>query len=168
MDAVLESLKNLLTNLNFVSVEEVELQEEEIGNREEVSTITEEGEEEDGTSSVFDNEVDEADDFEYLPSRNGEQWQYPVSHRVPQKVAFSASIPDTPSQMEDENAGASGIDLVGVEKPTRPGSSIKLAHSEERASRPTSLDSRIPRQRRYIPSTPRSRPRNSSDPNRIE
>jgi hypothetical protein len=59
--------------------------------------------------------------------------------RSPRKVAFSASIPNTPSQ-HDENADASGVDLVGAEKTSRPTSAAKPPRSEERASRPTSQD----------------------------
>jgi hypothetical protein len=68
--------------------------------------------------------------------------------RSPRKVAFSASIPNTPSQLENENADISGVDLVcvdSVEKPSRPTSVAKPPPSEERAPRPPSQDNRTPR-----------------------
>lgn len=232
MDTVLDNLKSLLTNPNFVSVEEVELREEEIhrlhagwekmearlresfmlmdswrkrmtngdtidleelrmglglgegldkATREGFSSIEEEQDYEDETaSSVFDEEVDDADceqehedeqqQAEHLPSpeaddttpkkNNADMFKIKLQPslpalresngnksfgRSPRKVAFSPSIPNTPSQLEDENADASGIDLVGVEKPRRLNSAAKSPHSEERGSRRKSRDERTPR-----------------------
>lgn len=217
MDSVLGNLKNLLTNPNFVSIEEVESREEEIlrlragwekmearlreafalmetwrkrmanggdtinleelkmglglglgletVNNEEISMITEEDEDE-GASSGFDEEVGDADDLEDPPSPEADDIPEKTSSsdmfklklqpdppalresngnvkssaKSPRKVAFSASIPNTPSQLEDENAEASGIDLVDAEKHTRPAS-----RSEERTSRPKGQDDRTPR-----------------------
>lgn len=218
MDAVLENLKNLLTNPNFVSVDEVESREEEIlrlragwekmelrlreafalmetwrkrmasggdtinleelkmglglglgldsVNKEGASIIAEEEDDGGGASSVFDDNINEADDLgdppspeaDDIPEKTGGSDLFKLKlqpdppalresngnvkspTKSPRKVAFSASIPNTPSQMEDENAEASGIDLVGVEKPTRSAS-----QSEERMSRPTCQDNRTPR-----------------------
>ncbi|KAF2676954.1 hypothetical protein K458DRAFT_424317 [Lentithecium fluviatile CBS 122367] len=229
LDTVLENLKNLLTNPNFVSLEEVESREDEIlrlragwekmelrlreafalmetwrkrmvdggdtihldelsrglnlglgletVNKEEISMIAED-EEDDGASSGFD-ELDEADDLHDPPSpeandiperttgsdmfrlklqpdppalkeSNGNA-RSPV--KSPRKVAFSASIPNTPSQMEDENAEASVIDLVGMEKPTR-----QTSPSEERTSRPGSQDNRTPRHATKRLSSPHAHP----------
>jgi len=231
MDTVLENLKNLLTNPNFVSVEEVEMREEEIhrlragwekmearlresfilmdswrkrmtngdtinleelrmgfglgdeleaANNEDISIINEdeEGEEEadDVASSVFDEDVDNAgeqreqQDAERLlspevveaPQRTKRPDMFKIKlqptqpalgetsgnrspSRSPRKVAFSPSIPNTPSQAENENADTSGIDLVGAEKPSRPSSAAKPPHSPERASRQASRDGRTPR-----------------------
>ncbi|KAJ4358241.1 uncharacterized protein N0V89_002821 [Didymosphaeria variabile] len=223
LDTLLENLKHLLTNPNFVSIDEVESREEEIHrlragwekmetrlreafmlmetwrrrmasggdtinldelkmglglglglesvNREDMSLIAEDDEEdfeEEGTSSVFDEDVDEAEDadepqdppFLEAPLRE----KTPASEifnlklqpnpaalkltngnpkspsRSPRKVAFSASIPNTPSQVEDENTEASELNLVGVEKPTRP-----TSRSDERTSRSISKDERPPR-----------------------
>jgi hypothetical protein len=216
LDTVLENLKHLLTNPNFVSVEEVESREDEIVRlragwekmeqrlreafalmetwrkrmvdggdtinlaelsrgldlgmglkpvqSEDISTITEDDEDE-GVSSGFD-ELDEADDLADPPSpeaddvperttpsdmfklklqpdppalreSNGNA-RSPV--KSPRKVAFSASIPNTPSQMEDENVDASAIESVGAEKPSR-----QTSPAEERKSRPASQDDRTPR-----------------------
>jgi hypothetical protein len=238
MDTVLDNLKNLLTNPNFVSVEEVELREEEIhrlragwekmearlresfmlmdswrkrmtngdtidleelrmglgfgegldtANREDISIIEEEEEDDDEVaSSVFDEEVDEADgqlehedeqrQAEHLPSPEADDiapkknsvdmfkiklQPTPAAlresngnkafSRSPRKVAFSPSIPNTPCQPEDENADASGIDLVDAEKPSRSNSAIKPPASEERMSRRKSRDDRTPRTVRYDP-----------------
>lgn len=206
MDTVLDNLKNLLTNPNFVAVDEVELREEEIlrlragwekmegrlreafmmmdswrkrmtngdtinleelkmglglgaglesVNREEISMLEEEedddeeaGDEDEeveaeDASSVFDEELEEhqepvpqspqmhiveatsnSDMFKLKlkptqgvlretngnksPARNN---MSPI--RSPRKVAFSASIPNTPTQTDGEN---SGIDLVDAER----------------------------------------------------
>ncbi|KAJ4366314.1 hypothetical protein N0V83_007950 [Neocucurbitaria cava] len=221
MDTVLDNLKNLLTNPNFVSVDEVEMREEEIlrlragwekmearlreafmlmdswrkrmtngdtinleelkmglglgvglqsVNNEEMSMLEEEEEVDDDVSSVFDDELDEVDEQQDLPSPEADhvaerttgsdmfklklQPNQPALQetngnkspsRSPRKVAFSASIPNTPSQLDEENADAAGIDLVGVEKRNRPESATKAPNSEERASRPTSQDNRTPR-----------------------
>lgn len=218
MDTVLDNLKNLLTNPNFVPLEEVESREEEIVrlragwekmelrlreafalmetwrkrmanggdtinleelkmglglgvgletvNREEISIITQEDEDHHEASSVFDEELDEADDLEDpssvaaddVPAMTAGSDMFKLKlqpdppalresngnvkspTKSPRKVAFSASIPDTGSQGEDENAEASGLDLVGVEKATRP-----ISHPEERASRAASQDERTRR-----------------------
>ncbi|PSN67030.1 hypothetical protein BS50DRAFT_493166 [Corynespora cassiicola Philippines] len=214
MDAVLDNLKNLLTNPNFVSVEEVEMREEEIlrlragwekmesrwretlslldswrkrmasggdtinlddlkmgmglgedletVNGEGVSTIVEEDEDE-VASSVFEEEVEdmqdapsvEADDIPdkaagrdifklklqpNQPALKESNGNVQSLSKSPRKVAFSPSIPTTPS-LADENAEASGIDLVDVGKPARPASSKQ---SEGRASRRKSQDTRTP------------------------
>jgi hypothetical protein len=223
LDTLLENLKHILTNPNFVPLEEVESREEEIlrlrggwekmetrlreafmlmetwrrrmadggdtinldelkmglglgmgletMHKEDMSMIAEdeeELEEEEGASSVFDEDVDEAEDADELqeppspeadplpgktaaaelfdlklqpnPAALKESSGNPKSpSRSPRKVAFSASIPNTPSQVGDENTEAAGLDLVGVEKPTRP-----TPRSEERTSRPTSQDERTP------------------------
>ncbi|KAF2662619.1 hypothetical protein K491DRAFT_764323 [Lophiostoma macrostomum CBS 122681] len=214
MDTVLENLKTLLTNPNFVSVEEVELREEEIVrlragwerletrwrdalvlmdgwrrrmanggdtinleelkmgmglgvgletmNKEEVSIITEQDEE--GASSDFDDDVEEDADLENLPSpevddipeRTGGSDMFKLKlqpnpptalreghgNKSPRKVAFSASIPNTPSEIMDENAGGS---QNGSAKLVRPPSSSKAHISDERVSRASDRDSRIPR-----------------------
>ena len=232
MDTVLDNLKNLLTNPNFVSVEEVEMREEEIhrlragwekmearlresfilmdswrkrmtngdtinleelrmglgfghgleaANSEDIFIIDEEDEDEEeeedeAASSVFDEDVDdtgkhgEQEDAERLlspkvdeapertkgpnmfkiklqPSQSalGETSGNKSPSRSPRKVAFSPSIPNTPSQLENENADGSGIDLVGEEKPSRPSSAAKPPQSQERASRQASRDGRTPR-----------------------
>lgn len=226
MDTVLDNLKNLLTNPNFVAVDEVEMREEEIHrlragwekmearlresfllmdswrkrmtngdtinleelrmglgfsqgfetvDREGFSVIDEESEAEEAASSALEEDVDNTEEQEeavYLPSpkihakpdkttgpdvfsiklqpsqpalreTNGNK----SPSRSPRKVAFSASIPNTPSQVDGENADASGIDSVDVEKTSRPTSAAKPPRSEERASRPTSQDR--PRHVRY-------------------
>ena len=219
MDTVLDNLKNLLTNPNFVAVEEVEMREEEIHrlragwekmearlresfilmdswrkrmtngdtinleelrmglgfgegfetvDREGFSVIQEESEADEVESSALEEDVDDTEEQE-----EGDQLPSPESHekpetttgpgmfriklqpsqsalresngnkspiRSPRKVAFSASIPNTPSQHDEENADASGVDLVGAEKTSRPTSAAKPPRSEERASRPTSQD----------------------------
>ena len=231
-DAVLDNLKNLLTNPNFVSVDEVESREEEIhrlragwekmearlresfklmdswrkrmGNggtinldeitrgldydtdieaddaddisiieEEDENEYEEEGEEEaaehgeeameDG-SSVFDDDVAEVDGQE-LPTpeaepaeqTNGDKLfgvklqpgqqalQETNGNKSPRKVAFSASIPNTPSKVEDENIDTPGLDLVDAEKPGRASPAAKAPAAEERASRPASQDERTPR-----------------------
>jgi hypothetical protein len=230
MDTVLDNLKNLLTNPNFVAVDEVEMREEEIHrlragwekmearlresfilmdswrkrmtngdtinldelrmglgfgegfemvDREGFSTIQEESEADDAASSALEEDVDDTEEREeedQLPSpapheqpdkttgpdifriklqpsqtalRESNGNKPPI--RSPRKVAFSASIPNTPSQLDEENAGASEIDLVEVEKTSRPTSAAKQPRSEERASRRTSQDR--PRHVRYDPST---------------
>jgi hypothetical protein len=248
MDTVLDNLKNLLTNPNFVAVDEVELREEEIHrlragwekmearlreafmlmdswrkrmtngdtinleelkmglglgagldtiNRQDISMIEEEdedededeeGEEEEGdvqdeASSVFDEELEEGGGQESTSPRENKQRgpaspeaEHPAERtsnsdmfklklqpkptalretngnnrspsRSPRKVAFSASIPNTPSQLEDENADASGIDLVGVDvddsvlSPT----ASKALRSAERGPRTRNQGDRTPR-----------------------
>ncbi|KAF2868754.1 Afadin and alpha-actinin-binding-domain-containing protein [Massariosphaeria phaeospora] len=223
MDTVLDNLKNLLTNPNFVSVDEVELREEEIVrlragwekmetrwrdtlslmeswrkrivdggdtinleelkvglgfgagletvNEEEVSVLTEADDE--AASSVFDEELAQADDLEDPPSPEADEvpekttgsdifkLKLPANPpalressgniksptKSPRKVAFSASIPNTPSQMDDENKESSEIDLVGAGERTHPTSLAKaLPQPEERVSRPVGQDGRTPRQ----------------------
>jgi hypothetical protein len=219
MDTVLDSLKNLLTNPNFVAVDEVEMREEEILrlragwekmearlresfilmdswrkrmtngdtiNLEELRmglgfgegfdtidtegfpVIEEESEGDEAASSALEEDVEDREDQEeaaYLSSpkahERSEKSTGPDVFRIklqpsqpalretngnkspsrsPRKVAFSASIPNTPSQVDEENADASGIDLVGVKKTSRPTSAAKPPQSENRASRPTSQD----------------------------
>lgn len=201
MDTVLENLKNLLTNPNFVAVDEVELREEEIlrlragwekmegrlreafmmmdswrkrmtngdtinleelklglglgvgldtVNREEISMLEDENSEDDendeveagmdaeDVSSVFEEDVEEPQQPPNHPAEatsNSDMFKLklkptpgvlkettgnksPVRSnkspiRSPRKVAFSASIPNTPTQLEEEN---SGIDLVGEDR----------------------------------------------------
>ncbi|KAI4925875.1 uncharacterized protein J4E92_006611 [Alternaria infectoria] len=241
MDTVLDNLKNLLTNPNFVAVDEVEMREEEIHrlragwekmearlresfllmdswrkrmtngdtinleelrmglgfgegfetvDREGFSVIDEESEAEEAASSALEEDVDNTEEQEeavYLPSPKPHarpdkttgpdvfsiklQPSQPALRetngnkspsRSPRKVAFSASIPNTPSQVDGENADTSGIDLVDAEKVSRPTSAAKPPRSEERASRPTSQDR--PRHVRcdIFPST--STPSTSSSP----
>jgi hypothetical protein len=217
MDAVLENLKMLLTNPNFVSVDEVELREEEIVrlragwekmelrwrdalslmegwrkrmvngdttinldelrmglglgrdletvSKEDVSLATDDDEE--GVSSGFDEDCEEAEELDASPSPEADgalgktsasdmfklklQPGQPAlgevngNARSPRKVAFSASIPNTPSEGVDENEDASGLDLVNTKKRTRLSSPSKAPLSEEQSSRPSSRDSRIPR-----------------------
>lgn len=238
MDTVLDNLKNLLTNPNFVAVDEVEMREEEIlrlragwekmearmreafmlmdswrkrmtngdtinldelkmgfsfgldldnDQGEEASMDEDEEAVEDG-SSIFDDEVDENHDeeadgnhdeevdedadegsaVEALPSPEQDSQQKNSSEmfklklqpnppalrethgnvspsRSPRKVAFSASIPNTPSQAENENAQASGIDLVGSEKPSRATSATKAPQSQKGAAKSRARDDRTPR-----------------------
>lgn len=224
MDTVLDNLKNLLTNPNFVAVDEVEMREEEIlrlragwekmearlreafmlmdswrkrmtngdtinldelkmgfsldmgldhEERGEASMDEDEEAVEDG-SSMFDDEVDESNNEEgdeaadvesegQAPSSpDAEQDQFKLKRqanaaalretngnasasRSPRKVAFSASIPNTPSQVENENADASGIDLVGSEKASGASSPTKAPPSQDRAAKPRGRDDRTPR-----------------------
>ncbi|RYN97586.1 hypothetical protein AA0119_g7260 [Alternaria tenuissima] len=235
MDTVLDNLKNLLTNPNFVAVDEVEMREEEIHrlragwekmearlresfilmdswrkrmtngdtinldelrmglgfgegfemvDREGFSTIQEESEADDAASSALEEDVDDTEEREEedeLPSpapheqpdkttgpdifriklqpsqtalRESNGNKPPI--RSPRKVAFSASIPNTPSQLDEENAGVSEIDLVEVEKTSRPTSAAKQPRSEERASRRTSQDR--PRHNKKRLSSPHAHP----------
>jgi hypothetical protein len=226
MDTVLDNLKNLLTNPNFVAVDEVEMREEEIHrlragwekmearlresfilmdswrkrmtngdtinleelkmgfgfsegfetvDREGFSMIQEESEAEEAASSALEEDVDDAEEQEETghfpspePHEKSEKTTRPDMFRTklqpsqpalresngnkspirsPRKVAFSASIPNTPSQLDEENADASGIDIVHVDKTSRPTSAVKPPRSGERASRPTSQDR--PRHVRY-------------------
>lgn len=234
-DVVLDNLKNLLTNPNFVSVDEVESREEEIHrlragwekmearlresfklmdswrkrmtkgdtiNLDEItrgldydtdieadgadgiSIIDEEDEneyeEDDGApehgdeamedgSSVFNEDVEEGGEDE-IPSPEAELAAEQTDgdklisvtlqpdaqalqetngnrspNKSPRKVAFSASIPNTPSKLEDENIETPGRDLVDADKPSNPPSATKVSLSEERASRSTGHDERTPR-----------------------
>jgi hypothetical protein len=244
MDTVLDNLKNLLTNPNFVAVDEVEMREEEIHrlragwekmetrlresfilmdswrkrmtngdtinleelqmglglgagmstiNREDISMIEEEqdeeeeeeeegeeGEEEediqDEASSVFEEQVEEAEEQDSTSPREEEQQSgaieaaertgnadmfklklQPITtalretngnrspSRSPRKVAFSASIPNTPSQMEDENVDASGLDLVDVDASVLSPLASKALRSADRGSRSTVQEDRTPR-----------------------
>ncbi|KAI4921326.1 hypothetical protein J4E85_008671 [Alternaria conjuncta] len=235
MDTVLDNLKNLLTNPNFVAVDEVEMREEEIHrlragwekmearlresfllmdswrkrmtngdtinleelrmglgfgegfdtvDREGFSVIDEESEAEEAASSALEEDVDNTEEQEeavYLPSPKPHarpdkttgpdvfsiklQPSQPALRetngnkspsRSPRKVAFSTSIPNTPSQVDGENADTSGIDLVDAEKASRPTSAAKPPRSEERASRPTSQDR--PRHTKKRLSSPRAHP----------
>ncbi|KAI4701284.1 hypothetical protein J4E81_003024 [Alternaria sp. BMP 2799] len=235
MDTVLDNLKNLLTNPNFVAVDEVEMREEEIHrlragwekmearlresfllmdswrrrmtngdtinleelrmglgfgegfetvDREGFSVIDEESEAEEAASSALEEDVDNTEEQQeavYLPSPKPHarpdkttgpdvfsiklQPSQPALRetngnkspsRSPRKVAFSASIPNTPSQVDGENADTSGIDLVDAEKVSRPTSAAKPPRSEERASRPTSQDR--PRHTKKRLSSPRAHP----------
>lgn len=225
MDTVLDNLKNLLTNPNFVAVDEVEMREEEIHrlragwekmearlresfmlmdswrkrmtngdtinleelrmglglgvglesvNREDISMIEEDkDEEEEGASSVFDEELEEADE-QPIPSspapehivaektgttdifnlklepnkptalRETNGNKSPI--RSPRKVAFSASIPNTPSQLEDENADTSGLDLVATESPSVAKAATKRTRSSGRNPRSIAQDEPTSRQ----------------------
>jgi hypothetical protein len=117
-------------------------------------------------SSVFDEELEEVEQEPELPSPEKQDVADPPTNsdifglklqpkstalretngnkspiRSPRKVAFSASIPNTPTQVEDENADASGLDLVGAEKISRPTSASRIG-SEERVSRSTPQEGR--------------------------
>ncbi|KAJ8108431.1 hypothetical protein OPT61_g8177 [Boeremia exigua] len=233
-DTVLDNLKNLLTNPNFVSVDEVESREEEIhrlragwekmearlresfrlmdswrkrmtkgdminldeitrgldydtdmetDGEDDISIIAEEDEEEydeeeeasnhaeeaieDG-SSVFNGEDVEPEEEE-IPTpeaepvvgqtagdkllgvkRHPEQALKETNgngspNRSPRKVAFSTSISNTPSGLEDENTNTPGLDSVDTEEPGRTVPPAKAQVSEERASRPTGESERTPR-----------------------
>ncbi|ORX96347.1 Afadin and alpha-actinin-binding-domain-containing protein [Clohesyomyces aquaticus] len=86
--------------------------------------------------------------------------------RSPRKVAFAPSIPNTPSEsLIDENADASEVlQSVGATKPAAGSgsSSTKASRSanknSERRARPTSQDSRIPRQTKKRLSSPHAHP----------
>ncbi|KAF2119466.1 Afadin and alpha-actinin-binding-domain-containing protein [Lophiotrema nucula] len=233
MDAVLENLKTLLTNPNFVPIDEVESRDEEIVrlragwerlearwrdalmlmdswrkrmanggdtiNLEELklgmglgvgletvkgdaSIITED---EEGVSSVFD-ELDEADELEDPPSPEADDVPDKTSGsdmfklklhpdqpalregngnvKSPRKVAFAPSPASTPSQVLDENADASGVDLVDVGKSARSSASAKTSRADEavRQSRSTAQDSRIPRQAKKRLSSPHAHPEERS------
>lgn len=225
-DTVLDNLKNLLTNPNFVSVDEVESREEEIhrlragwekmearlresfklmdswrkrmtkgdtinldeltrgldydtdleadgaddisiieeedeNGSEEVDEGEEEGEEqeeeedeeeegegtpghdeeamEDG-SSVFDEDVAEVEPEAALQETNANS----SPKKSPRKVAFSASIPNTPSIAENENTTAPGPDADHADEPNDQASATKPAH-ENRTARASSQDERTPR-----------------------
>ncbi|KAF2638460.1 hypothetical protein P280DRAFT_471552 [Massarina eburnea CBS 473.64] len=229
LDTVLDNLKHLLTNPNFVSLDEVESRDEEIyrlragwekmelrlreaftlmetwrsrmasggdtinldelrlgiglGNGlqtdDEDISVTEDGQEEDDSaSSVFDEDLDDADRNEVPEKTTGADMfnvklqpnppalrerhmnmKSPAA-RSPRKVAFSASIPNTPSEIETENAEAA-LDLVGVERrtPTRP-----TPQAKERTSRATPQDNRISRATPQDNRTPRHEKKRSSSP----
>ncbi|KAL5380237.1 hypothetical protein PMIN04_012178 [Paraphaeosphaeria minitans] len=144
----------------------------------------EELEDEEDTSSVFDEEVYETEDADELqdppspeadplPEKKAASEMFKLKlqpnpaalketngnpkppSRSPRKVAFSASIPNTPSpRVETENTEASGRDLVGVEKPKRR----PTPRSEERVPRLTSRDERTPRHTKKRLSSPHAHP----------
>jgi hypothetical protein len=138
-------------------------------NREEISMIEEEvesGEEDMDTpgddSSVFDEEVEAAEEPTVSASPQKEatttsdmfklklQPKPPALRetngnkspsRSPRKVAFSASIPNTPTQVEvDENIDASGLDLVDPDKDSGPVSASKGRRQEDRTPRHVRCD----------------------------
>ncbi|KAH8728271.1 Afadin and alpha-actinin-binding-domain-containing protein [Phaeosphaeriaceae sp. PMI808] len=212
MDTVLDNLKNLLTNPNFVAVDEVELREEEIHrlragwekmearlreaftlmdswrkrmtngdtinldelkmglglsvgleavNKEDMSIIEEDDDEdtEDQTSSDEDAQEPEEQqeptplqtnhtiDITANPNMFKPKLQPIVTAlretdgnkspiRSPRKVAFSASIPNTPTHLENENAVTSGMDLIdadGIVHPTSFSKNRKKRHSSPRS-----------------------------------
>ncbi|UPX13247.1 uncharacterized protein EKO05_0003767 [Ascochyta rabiei] len=250
-DVVLDNLKNLLTNPNFVSVDEVESREEEIhrlragwekmearlresfklmdswrkrmtkgdtinldeltrgldydtdleeDEGDNISMIEEEDEdegeelvEEDGEeamedgSSVFDEDVQEVENQEELPTPEAELAAEQTNgdsrfdgkprpesqalqetsgnkspNKSPRKVAFSASIPNTPSHAEDEATGTSGLDLVDVETTSHPASVTKASPPEEGASRAAGQDERTPRHAKKRHSSPHAHPEERS------
>ena len=160
----LEELKmglGLGLGLDTVDREDVSMSEEE----EEEEEEEEVGE---GGSSVFEEEVDGEDGQQDMPSPEADQVPEPSNgsdmfqlklqpsqpalretngnkspSKSPRKVAFSASIPNTPSQLEVENANASEIDLVEVEKASHL--SPQPPQSDQRAPRSASRDDRTPR-----------------------
>jgi hypothetical protein len=227
-DTVLDNLKNLLTNPNFVSVDEVESREEEIhrlragwekmearlresfklmdswrkrmtkgdtinldeltrgldydtdleaDGADDISIIEEEDEDEseevdegeeereqqqeededdeeeegeetpghdeeameDG-SSVFDEDVAEVEPGTALQETNANT----SPNKSPRKVAFSASIPNSPSIAENENTAAPGPDADDADEPNNQASATKRAH-EDRTARAASQDERTPR-----------------------
>lgn len=241
-DTVLDNLKNLLTNPNFVSVDEVESREEEIhrlragwekmesrlresfklmdswrkrmtqGDTIDLDEITKgldydtgtetEADDEDGISiieeedegeneeqkeeeargddeeamedgsSVFNENVEEIEDHEEHPATETEvelateqsngvkllnvklQTGEPAlretngnksPNKSPRKVAFSASIPNTPSHVEDENIETPALQLVDTDSTSGPTSAARAPPSESRTSRPESQDERTPR-----------------------
>lgn len=237
-DAVLDNLKNLLTNPNFVSVDEVESREEEIhrlragwekmesrlresfklmdswrkrmtqgdtinleeitkgldydteteaDDEDRISMIEEEDEDidqkedetpEDGEeamedgSSVFNENVEDIEDHEEHPAPETEMelaTEQPNGGKLlnvklqtdeqalretngnkspnksPRKVAFSASIPNTPSRMEDENTDAPELKPINTDSTNGPTSALRAPPSEARMSRPESQDERTPR-----------------------
>lgn len=228
MDTVLENLKTLLTNPNFVSVEEVEMREEEIAklragwdrmetrwrdtlslmegwrkrmanggdtinleditkglglsggldtiNTAEMSVITEDDDDE-GVSSALDEDIDNEAKLEEPPSPEPDdvpektaasdmfdlklQPAQPALRernsniRSPRKVAFSASIPNTPSEAGNENVKEDGseADVSSAIKRTRKTAEAKASPLEEHTSRAAAQDSRIPRQVRCDDST---------------
>ncbi|KAL5113812.1 hypothetical protein ACEQ8H_008313 [Pleosporales sp. CAS-2024a] len=231
MDTVLENLKNLLTNPNFVAVDEVEMREEEIlrlragwekmearlreafmlmdswrkrmtngdtinleelkmglglgaglqsVNCEEISMVEEDEEdEEDEASSVFDENPEPVEEEPAPPTplphltatektdmfnlvlepkpralRETNGNKSPI--RSPRKVAFSASIPNTPSQLEDENV--SGIDLVDTDSPSAAKSASSASRLSARTSRTAGREEHAPRHTRKRHSSPRPHP----------
>jgi hypothetical protein len=237
MDTVLDNLKNLLTNPNFVAMDEVEMREEEIlrlragwekmearlreafmlmdswrrrmtngdtinleelkmglglgmgldsVNREEVSMVEEDDEDEedeeaqDEASSVFDEELEEVEEQPPTPSSpspdhaptktaNSDIFKMKLDPkpttalretngnkspiRSPRKVAFSASIPNTPTQLEDENVEVSGIDLVDADTSSVPTSPSKASRSG-RTPRSAAQEERKPRHVSYSGQSP--------------
>lgn len=223
MDTVLDNLKNLLTNPNFVAVDEVELREEEILrlragwekmearlreafmlmeswrqrmnngdtiNLEEIkmglglgmgldtandglSMVDEDDEENieaDEASSVFDEELEGPEEQQETtsptpaaasePTNNSDIFKLKLQakptalretdgnkspSRSPRKVAFSASIPNTPSQIEIENVDASEIDLVEAGVDPSACLSPNSNKTQERMPRSPAKDDRNPR-----------------------
>ncbi|KAF2751191.1 hypothetical protein M011DRAFT_473699 [Sporormia fimetaria CBS 119925] len=225
MDTVLENLKTLLTNPNFVSVEEVEMREEEIAKLragwdkmearwkdtlslmegwrrrmatgddtitlddlkmglglsarieptgiQEVSTIMEEDEED--ATSALDEDFHEGDDSEGVdepkfPAAEVYQKQTASAkfhHKLqpsqqalreasgnkspvksPRKVAFSASIPNTPSEAGNENAEGTSFNSDAV-------SATKRLRSVSKEATESPLDARRTRQASQEPRLPR-------------
>ncbi|KAF1914178.1 Afadin and alpha-actinin-binding-domain-containing protein [Ampelomyces quisqualis] len=138
-------------------------------NREEISMVEEEaesGEDDMDTpgddSSVFDDEVEELEEpavraspqkeattssdmfkLKLLPKpaalreTNGNK----SPSRSPRKVAFSTSIPNTPTEAEaDENVDASGLDLIDPDKDHGSVSVSKARHHEDRTPRQVRCD----------------------------
>ncbi|XPS79969.1 hypothetical protein M3J09_011934 [Ascochyta lentis] len=174
-------------NISMIEEEEDDDDEEEKEEGEEEELVEENGEEamEDG-SSVFNEDVSGMEDQEELPQldaglavkqtngdnrsdvelRPEQQALQETSgnrspNKSPRKVAFSASIPNTPSQAENETTGT-GLDLVDVEKTSHPASASKASPSEERASRPASQDERTPRHTKKRHSSPHAHPEERS------
>ncbi|OSS52592.1 hypothetical protein B5807_02016 [Epicoccum nigrum] len=242
-DTVLDNLKNLLTNPNFVSVDEVESREEEIhrlragwekmearlresfklmdswrkrmtkgdtinldeltrgldydtdleadgaddisiieeedenGSEEvdegeeggeEQETDDEEEEEGEGTpghdeeamedgSSIFTEDVAQVEPETALQETNANT----SPNKSPRKVAFSASIPNTPSTTENENTTAPGPDADDANEPNNQASAMKPAH-EDRTARAASQDDRTPRHTKKRNSSPRVHPEERS------
>jgi hypothetical protein len=144
--------------IDDISVIEEEEEDEEEEEENEDEAI------EDG-SSVFNEEVDDVDptpeaeaasenptasnifslklrpDQAALKETNGNK----SPSRSPRKVAFSASIPNTPSHPEDENTNGSGVDVVNADTSSQPTPVSKAPRSEERAARSPSQAERTPR-----------------------
>jgi hypothetical protein len=94
---------------------------------------------EDG-SSVFDEDVAEVEPGTALQETNANT----SPNKSPRKVAFSASIPNTPSIAENENTAAPGPDADDADEPNNQASATKRAH-EHRTARAASQDERTPR-----------------------
>lgn len=230
MDTVLDNLKNLLTNPNFVAVDEVEMREEEIlrlragwekmearlreafmlmeswrqrmnngdtinldeikmglglgmgldtANNEGLSMVDEDDEEnveEDEASSVFDEQLEESEEQQELtsptpthvpePSKTSDIFKLKLQpkatalretdgnkspSRSPCKVAFSASIPNTPIQVDGENAEMSGIHVVDADAEADKSTCLSPISrtQQERISRSPTKDDRVSRHVRY-------------------
>jgi hypothetical protein len=118
--------------------DEEEEEEEEEGEGEETPGHDEEAME-DG-SSVFDEDVAEVEPGTALQETNANT----SPNKSPRKVAFSASIPNTPSITENENTTAPGPDADDADEPNNQASATKRAH-EDRTARAASQDERTPR-----------------------